>query len=71
MIELENAATRTPLVLDNTDTINTDLSKQCGEIVDRLLIKDLEYTRKTLKTLARTSRSLKKISQIWTQLLLN
>src|SRR5438876_9802324 len=49
MIELENATTRTPLVPDNADTVNTDLTKQCGEIVDRLLTKDREYNEEDIE----------------------
>jgi RNA polymerase primary sigma factor len=49
MIELENAATSTPLVVEGTDTTNTDLTKQCDEIVDRLLTKDLEYNEEDLE----------------------
>jgi RNA polymerase primary sigma factor len=53
MIEVENAATRTPLVLDDADTVNTDLTKQCDEIVDRLLTKDLEYNEEDLETVSK------------------
>ncbi len=53
MIELENATTRTPLVLDNADTVNTDLTKQCGEIVDRLLTKDLEYNEEDVENVGK------------------
>src|SRR6266513_976258 len=53
MIELENATTRTPLALDNADTVNTDLSKQCGEIVDRLLTKDLEYNEEDIENVGK------------------
>src|SRR5438552_3757571 len=49
MIELENATTRTPLVLDDANTVNTDLTKQCGKIVDRLLTKDLEYNEEDIE----------------------
>jgi len=44
MIELEHATAGTTLTLDDTKNMNTDLTKQCDEIVDRLLTKDLEYT---------------------------
>ena len=53
MIELENATTRTPLVLDGTDTDNTDLTKQCDEIVDRLLTKDLEYNDEDIENVGK------------------
>src|SRR6266700_4724599 len=53
MIELENATTRTPLVPDNADTVNTDLTKQCGEIVDRLLTKDLEYNEEDIENVGK------------------
>src|SRR5437762_8597870 len=53
MIELENATTRTPLALDNADTVNTDLTKQCGEIVDRLLTKDLEYNEEDIENVGK------------------
>ena len=53
MIELENATTRTPLALDNADTVNTDLTKQCGEIVDRLLTKDLEYNEQDVENVGK------------------
>ncbi len=43
MIELDNATTGTTLALDDAKTENTDLTKQCDEIVDRLLTEDLEY----------------------------
>ena len=49
MIELENAATSTPLVVEDTDTTTTDLTKQCDEIVDRLLTKDLEYNEEDME----------------------
>jgi RNA polymerase primary sigma factor len=49
MIELENATTRTPLALDDANTVNTDLTKQCDEIVDRLLTKDLEYNEEEVE----------------------
>ena len=53
MIEVENATTRTPLVLDSTDTENTDLTKQCDEIVDRLLTKDLEYSDEDMENVGK------------------
>ena len=53
MIEVENAATRTPLVLDDADTANTDLTKQCDEIVDRLLTKDLEYNEEDIENVSK------------------
>jgi len=53
MIELEKATTRTPLVLDDADTVNTDLTKQCGEIVDRLLTKDLEYNEEEIENVGK------------------
>ncbi|MGZ3627477.1 MAG: hypothetical protein ACXVDN_07360, partial [Ktedonobacteraceae bacterium] len=53
MIEVENAATRTPLVLEGTDTENTDLTKQCDEIVDRLLTKDLEYNDEDMENVGK------------------
>src|SRR5215471_2736811 len=53
MIEVENAATRTPLVLDDADTVNTDLTKQCDEIVDRLLTKDLEYNEEDIENVGK------------------
>ena len=53
MIELENATTRTQLVLDDADTVNTDLTKQCGEIVDRLLTKDLEYNEEDVENVGK------------------
>jgi RNA polymerase primary sigma factor len=45
MIDVQREATGPMLTLDDDDTKDTtiDLSKQCDEIVDRLLIKDLEY----------------------------
>src|SRR6266849_1517344 len=45
MIELDNATTGTTLALDDAKTMKTetDLTKQCDEIVDRLLTEDLEY----------------------------
>src|SRR2546422_5315218 len=45
MIELDNGTTGTTLALDDAKTVNTDtdLTKQCDEIVDRLLTEDLEY----------------------------
>jgi len=45
MIDVQREATGPILTLDDDDTKDTtiDLSKQCDEIVDRLLIKDLEY----------------------------
>ncbi len=49
MIELENATTSTPLALDDANTVNTDLTKQCDEIVDRLLTKDLEYNEEEVE----------------------
>jgi len=49
MIELENVTTRTPLALDDANTVNTDLTKQCDEIVDRLLTKDLEYNEEEVE----------------------
>src|SRR5215467_12197805 len=49
MIELENATTSTPLVVEKADMGNTDLTKQCDEIVDRLLTKDLEYNEEDLE----------------------
>src|SRR5213078_2362104 len=53
MIELEKATTRTPLVLDDADTVNTDLTKQCGEIVDRLLTKDLEHNEEEIENVGK------------------
>ena len=45
MIDVQREATGPMLTLDDDDTKDTtiDLSKQCDEIVDRLLTKDLEY----------------------------
>jgi RNA polymerase primary sigma factor len=45
MIDVQREATGPMLTVDDDDTKDTtiDLSKQCDEIVDRLLIKDLEY----------------------------
>jgi len=43
MIELERATNGPTLTLDDTKDVNTDLTKQCDEIVGRLLTKDLEY----------------------------
>jgi len=43
MIDLERATTGATLTLDDKKQMTTDLEKQYGEIVDRLLTKDLEY----------------------------
>lgn len=43
MIDVQRAATGPTLTLDDNKDKNIDLSKQCDEIVDRLLTKDLEY----------------------------
>ena len=43
MIEIERVTNGPTLTLENTKDVNTDLTKQCDEIVDRLLTKDLEY----------------------------
>ena len=45
MIELENATTSTPLVVEGAGTTSTDLTKQCDEIVDRFNTKDIEYNQ--------------------------
>jgi RNA polymerase primary sigma factor len=44
MIDVQRAATGPTLTLDDNKDKNIDLSKQCDEIVDRLLTKDLEYS---------------------------
>jgi RNA polymerase primary sigma factor len=44
MIDVQRAATGPTLTLDDNKDKNVDLSKQCDEIVDRLLTKDLEYS---------------------------
>jgi len=44
MIDVQRAATGPTLNLDDNKDKNVDLSKQCDEIVDRLLTKDLEYS---------------------------
>src|SRR5258708_20413088 len=43
MIDVQREVTGPMLTLDDTKDTTIDLSKQCDEIVDRLLIKDLEY----------------------------
>ncbi len=43
MIDVQREATGPMLTLDDTKDTTIDLSKQCDEIVDRLLTKDLEY----------------------------
>ncbi|HKF38961.1 MAG TPA: sigma-70 family RNA polymerase sigma factor [Ktedonobacteraceae bacterium] len=43
MIDVQHEATGPMLTLDDTKDTTIDLSKQCDEIVDRLLTKDLEY----------------------------
>ena len=58
MIEVENVTTSTPLVVDNADSVNTDLTKQCGEIVDRLLTKDLEYNEEDLEQVGKDEQEL-------------
>ena len=58
MIELENAATSTPLVVEDTEPTTTDLTKQCDEIVDRLLTKDLEYNEEDLEHLGKDEQEL-------------
>lgn len=47
MIDLERATNGPMLTLN--DTKDTDLSKQCDEIVDRLLTKDLEYVEEDVE----------------------
>ena len=44
MIDVQRAATGPTLTRDDNKDKNVDLSKQCDEIVDRLLTKDLEYS---------------------------
>jgi RNA polymerase primary sigma factor len=44
MIDVQRAATGPTLTLNDNKDKNIDLSKQCDEIVDRLLTKDLEYS---------------------------
>jgi RNA polymerase primary sigma factor len=43
MIDVQREVTGPMLTLDDTKDTTIDLSKQCDEIVDRLLTKDLEY----------------------------
>jgi len=43
MIDVQREANGPMLTLDDTKDTTIDLSKQCDEIVDRLLTKDLEY----------------------------
>src|SRR6266516_7439791 len=50
MIELERATNGPTLTLDDTKNVNTDLTKQCGEIVDQLLTKDLEDTEEDVES---------------------
>src|SRR5215472_11711178 len=44
MIELERATNGPTLTLDDTKDVKTDLTKQCDEVVEQLLTKDLEYS---------------------------
>src|SRR6266496_6843814 len=52
MIELDNVTTGPTLALDDAKSMNTDtdLTKQCDEIVDRLLTEDLEYIEDDIET---------------------
>jgi RNA polymerase primary sigma factor len=50
MIELERATNGPTLTLDDTKDVNTDLTKQCDEIVDQLLTKDLEYIEEDVES---------------------
>src|SRR5260370_18582955 len=43
MVEVQGESTGPMVTLDETKDTTIDLSKQCDEIVDRLLTKDLEY----------------------------
>jgi len=73
MIELDNVTTGPTLALDDAKSMNTDtdLTKQCDEIVDRLLTEDLEYIEDDIETPGKDEQELKRTSQLWTQLLSN